>query len=48
MCLHLMGNKLNDSLNLVSGQVGGDVSNASSRFSIFSVPGEKAGSSAER
>lgn len=31
MLLHLMGNKLSDSLNLVTGQAGGDVSDASLR-----------------
>lgn len=37
-CLLLMGNKLGDSLNLVTGQEGGDVTDESSRGqSIFSV-----------
>jgi hypothetical protein len=41
-CLHLMGNKLGDSLNLVTGQAGGNVRDVSSRrWSIFSVSREK-------
>lgn len=47
-CLLLMGNKLGDSLNLVTGQAGGDVTDESSRGrSIFSVS-ERKGRSRKR